>query len=227
MELLKKDKWDQSYARGENFIFFPKEEVVKFLNRFVRKKDGINFYKDILELSKQPKALDLGCGVGRQTILLQEFGFNSFGVDISQVALDKAKETSKAIGYEMENNFILLKKIQLPFDDDFFDIGISDSVLDSMNFSFARQYMLELDRTVKSLVYLNLISSDSSGVSEAEDVLVEDKHEEGTIQCYYDIKRVKELIKDTRFEIIQLNLNKVENLINNTLSARFNIVLKK
>ncbi|MFT5917937.1 MAG: hypothetical protein ACI81T_004454, partial [Bacteroidia bacterium] len=35
MELLKKDKWDQSYARGENFIFFPKEEVVKFLNRFV------------------------------------------------------------------------------------------------------------------------------------------------------------------------------------------------
>jgi SAM-dependent methyltransferase len=227
MELLKKDKWDQSYARGENFIFFPKEEVVKFLNRFVRKKEGINFFKDILELSRQPKALDLGCGVGRQTVLLQEFGFNSFGVDISQVALDKAKETSKALGYEMEKNFIHLKKIQLPFDDDFFDIGISDSVLDSMNFSFARQYMLELDRTVKSLVYLNLISSDSSGVSEAEDVLVEEKHEEGTIQCYYDIKRVKELIKDTRFEIIQLNLNKVENLINNTLSARFNIVLKK
>lgn len=227
MELLKKDKWDQSYARGENFIFFPKEEVVKFLNRFVRKKDGINFHRDNLELSTQPKALDLGCGVGRQTVLLQEFGFNSFGVDISQVALDKAKETSKALGYNMENNFVLIDKIQLPFDDDFFEIAISDSVLDSMNFCFAREYMAELDRTVKSLVYLNLISSDSSGGFQAEDLLVEDKHEEGTIQSYYDVNRVKELIKDTRFEIIQLNLNKVQNLMNNTLSARFNIVLKK
>lgn len=227
MELLKKDEWDQSYARGENFIFFPKEEVVKFLNRFVRKKDGINFHTDILELSTQPKALDLGCGVGRQTVLLQEFGFNSFGVDISQVALDKAKKTSKALGYNMENNFVLIDKIRLPFDDDFFEIAISDSVLDSMNFSFACEYMAELDRTVKSLVYLNLISSDSSGGYQAEDVLVEDKHEEGTIQSYYDVNRVKELIKDTRFEIVQLNLNKVENLMNNTLSARFNIVLKK
>lgn len=227
MELLKKDKWDQSYARNENFIFYPKEEVVKFLNRFVRKKEGINFHRDILELSKQPKALDLGCGVGRQTILLQEFGFNSFGVDISQIALDKAKETSKALGYNMENNFVLLDKIKLPFDNDFFDIAISDSVLDSMNFTFAREYMAELDRTVKSLVYLNLISSDSSGCSQAEDVLVEDKHEEGTIQSYYDVNRVKELIKNTHFEIVQLNLNKIENLMNNTLSARFNVVLKK
>ena len=227
MELLKKDKWDQSYARGENFIFFPKEEVVKFLNRFVRKKDGINSHRDILELPTQSKALDLGCGVGRQTVLLQEFGFNSFGVDISQVALDKAKETSKALGYNMENNFVLIDKIQLPFDDDFFEIAISDSALDSMNFSFACEYVSELDRTVKSLVYLNLISSDSSGGSQAEDVLVEDKHEEGTIQSYYDVNRVKELIKDTRFEIVQLNLNKIENLMSNTLSARFNIVLKK
>lgn len=27
-----KEKWDESYARYENFIFYPKEEVVKFLN---------------------------------------------------------------------------------------------------------------------------------------------------------------------------------------------------
>jgi hypothetical protein len=40
MANLKKEEWDESYNRQENFIFFPKEEVVKFLNRFVRKKWG-------------------------------------------------------------------------------------------------------------------------------------------------------------------------------------------
>ncbi len=110
MEDFKKSKWDQSYTRGENFIFFPKEEVVKFLNNYIRKKSGVNSYTDILKLSARFKALDLGCGVGRQTFLLQEFGFDSFGVDISQVALEKAKETSKALGYKMENSFILTNK---------------------------------------------------------------------------------------------------------------------
>lgn len=228
MEDSKKDKWDQSYARGENFIFFPKEEVVKFLNHYVRKKGGVNSHTDILKLSARPKALDLGCGVGRQTVLLQEFGFDSFGVDISQVALEKAKETSKALGYKMENNFILIDKMQLPFDNDFFEIAISDSVLDSMYFSLAREYMAELDRTVKSLVYLNLLSSDSSGAFQAEDVLLDEgKYEGGTIQSYFDFNRVKELIEYTRFEIVQLNVNIVENLLDNTISSRFNIVLKK
>jgi len=227
MELLKQNKWDQSYFRKENFIFFPKEEVVKFLNRFVRRKEGFNSYRDILKLSEQPKALDLGCGIGRQTILLKEFGFDSYGVDISQVALDLAKETSRELGFNLDNNFICLSETRLPFKDDFFDIAISDSVLDSMNFSFACEYMAELDRTVTKLVYLSLISSDPSAGILAEEVLVEEKYEEGTIQSYFDVNRVKELVNNTRFEIVQLNLNKIEDLINGKLSTRFNIVLKK
>ena len=35
---LYKQEWDKSYNRFENHILYPKEEVVKFLNRFVRKK---------------------------------------------------------------------------------------------------------------------------------------------------------------------------------------------
>ena len=34
----KKEKWEESYGRGENFMYYPKEETVKFLNRFVKKK---------------------------------------------------------------------------------------------------------------------------------------------------------------------------------------------
>jgi SAM-dependent methyltransferase len=224
MDKLKTEDWNKSYLRKENFIIFPKEEVVKFLNRFVRKKYGNDSFKDVLELPNNPKALDLGCGIGRQTILMKEFGFDSFGVDISQVALDQAKEIAKSLGHNLDKNFLLLEEPLLPFENNFFDIAISDSVLDSMEFSFALKYIAELNRTVKSLVYLNLISSEGN---QATDVLVEGAHEHGTIQSYYNTSRINELIKDTEFEIIQLNINKIENLLNESTSARFNVVLRK
>ena len=87
--------------------------------------------------------------------------------------------------------------------------------------------MMELNRTVKNLLFLNLISSDSTTERRAEDVIVEDAHEQGTIQSYYDVERIKKLIEETGFEIIQLNKNTVDNLLNNKASVRFNIVLQK
>jgi SAM-dependent methyltransferase len=227
MANLKKEEWNESYNRHENFILFPKEEVVKFLNRFVRKKIGINSFSDQLKLSDNAKALDLGCGIGRQTILLKEFGFDAYGVDISEVAIEKAKALSKTFGYNLDANFVRVEKIALPFEDNFFDIAICDSVLDSMEFSFAKNYLNELNRTVKNLLYLNLIASDSTDSSGAEDLLVESKHEQGTIQSFYDENRIRTLINETNFEIIQLNKNSVENLLNNSYSVRFNVVLQK
>ena len=45
---IRKEFWEASYGRFENFMFYPKEEVVKFLNRFVRKRIGLNKFLDIL-----------------------------------------------------------------------------------------------------------------------------------------------------------------------------------
>lgn len=35
---LKSVKLEESYDRMENYIFYPQAEVVKFLNRFIKKK---------------------------------------------------------------------------------------------------------------------------------------------------------------------------------------------
>lgn len=227
MNDLKTGEWNQSYSRNENFIFYPKEEVVKFLNRFVRKKTDIKSSNSGSDTLNKIRALDLGCGIGRQTILFKEFDFEPYGVDISEVAIQQAKELSRSFGYDLDNNFILLNDIKLPFEDHFFDFAISDSVLDSMEFRFAKLYMNELNRTVKNLLYLNLISSDSEKDGKAEDILVYGEHEKGTIQSYYDTDRIQELIKDTDFEVIQLNKNTIQNLLTQQVGARFNIVLKK
>ena len=87
---LKKEYWEKSYQRGENFIFFPKEEIVKFVNRFIRKKIGITEYRDFYSNECFLNALDYGCGIGRNTIFLKELGFESVGIDISDISIENA-----------------------------------------------------------------------------------------------------------------------------------------
>jgi ubiquinone/menaquinone biosynthesis C-methylase UbiE len=226
---LRKQLWEESYDRKENFIFFPKEEVVKFLNRFVRKRIGYNSFKDILTTTTALKALDLGCGVGRQTILMEEFGIESYGVDISSKAINEAIALAKHLGFNLKERFVLLQQPSLPFADDFFDIAISDSVLDSMEYTIAKQYMLELNRTVTSYVYLNVIAGKTLPSSEdfAGDVIVESKHEKGTVQSYYNKERIEELISGTDFKIAQLNQTTEESLLSNKRTCRYHIVLAK
>ncbi len=45
---IKKQCWEDSYKRGENYMFYPKEETVNFINRFIRKKTGSDSYGDFM-----------------------------------------------------------------------------------------------------------------------------------------------------------------------------------
>ena len=55
------------------------------------------------------KGLDYGCGIGRNTVLMEEFNIESKGVDISQEAIEKAKTTdyeevdSEILGFGLAN----------------------------------------------------------------------------------------------------------------------------
>lgn len=65
--------------------------------------------------------LDVGCGEGKYTILAQNMGFNAYGIDYIQKAIEKAKSRSKGL----KCNFIF---------DDFFEYNFKrkfDAVLDS------------------------------------------------------------------------------------------------
>ena len=50
MQKLFREQWDESYVRHENHIFYPKEEVIKFLSVYVRKKIGRDKFIDILPI---------------------------------------------------------------------------------------------------------------------------------------------------------------------------------
>jgi cyclopropane fatty-acyl-phospholipid synthase-like methyltransferase len=51
---------------------------------------------------KPGRAIDLGCGVGREAILLAERGFDVTAVDISPTAIGMAKEAATEAGVEVD-----------------------------------------------------------------------------------------------------------------------------
>lgn len=133
-------KWEESYNRGENFIFYPKDEIVKFLNRFVRKRTGVDTFTDILNFRNTVRGLDHGCGIGRLTILMREFGMDAYGIDIALPALAVAKDLAVKLGFpELQDRFSHFDGGSIPFEDNFFDIAISEGVLDSMSFELAKK----------------------------------------------------------------------------------------
>jgi SAM-dependent methyltransferase len=51
-----------------------------------------------LDPSTHPRAVDLGCGTGANTVFLAEQGFDVVGVDFSSVALEKARGKAREAG---------------------------------------------------------------------------------------------------------------------------------
>ena len=150
MKKIFKSEWNKSYDHFDNHIFYPKEEVVKFLNRFVRKKISDNLFKDILIKEKgNITGLDYGCGIGRMTMLMKEFNIDSYGLDISESAIKKARNLFP----DMKEKFKVTDGENIPFPNQDFDIVICESVIYSMGFKIAKKVVSEFDRITKISLY--------------------------------------------------------------------------
>ncbi len=72
--LKDREKWNKKYSSGEYLLNEPSEIVKKFAY-----------------LAPKGYALDIACGLGRNSIYLAEIGFKVDAVDISDVALENLK----------------------------------------------------------------------------------------------------------------------------------------
>ena len=224
------DKWEESYKRYENFIFYPKEEYVKFLNRFVRKRIGFDKFVDILDFDGESRALDYGCGLGRLTILMKEFGLDAYGVDISGNAIANAKTFAKHLGYlDMEDRFVTVDGKKLSFPDNYFQVTISEAVFDSMHYELAKIIMKEIDRVTNALAFISLISGDDSEHYKeyAGEEVVRTEHERDTIQSYFNMQKIQDLISSTSFKIKWCRLITEESVLDRYKGGRYYLVLEK
>lgn len=233
MPELLKEQWNASYTRGDNLALYPKEEVVKFLNRHVRKRTGPDTFRDVLRPragEQNLRGLDFGCGVGRQTVLLEEFGITAWGVDISDASLRVAQQLCDQHGYhKLKGRLLQLDGPTLPFEDGFFDLAIAACVLDSMTFELAQRAVRELDRVTARLLYVDLISGDNDCFHpeyDGEEIVTHDL-ERGTVQSYFNWSKVRELFEPTRFHIRTGRLITEQSVTDRYRYGRYYVVLEK
>ncbi|WP_151950961.1 class I SAM-dependent methyltransferase [Aliarcobacter butzleri] len=89
---------------------------------------------DILDVKKDEKILDLGCGEGTLTIKIQNQGANVIGIDLSEEMVLKAKEK----GIET----FVMSVTDLKFEDENFDKVFSNAVL---------HWVKDLDKSAKEI----------------------------------------------------------------------------
>jgi SAM-dependent methyltransferase len=227
---FQKQQWEDSYSNRDNFLFYPHEEVIRFISKYIRKRTGLSEFKDVLQDSTKKRVLDFGCGIGRHVMYCHDMGLVGYGIDLSKRAVAVAHQWAREKGIEKPEERIVVGEARtLPWVDSFFDFVVSHGVLDSMHFEMARAACRELARVLKpeGLFYCDLVSGDDS--VHAREFAGEEKvttvHEHGTIQCYYNFTKINELIADS-FELLECNLIRCENVLSGNYTARYHLVLK-
>lgn len=230
-ESTKQSEWDKSYENRDNFVFYPHEEVVRFVSKFVRKRVGLNEFKSVAPNAEECRILDLGCGIGRHVMYCHEMGLNAYGIDLSDVAIRTALDWGKRQQLPEPEKRILQGDIRaLPWNDGFFQYAVSHGVLDSMPFNIAREACVELARVmpVGGLFYCDLISGDDSGHARefSGEQVVSTEHEQGTIQLYFNLAKILSLIEGV-FELSECNLIRRENVVKGGYSSRYHLILRR
>lgn len=222
--------WNAAYSRGGNILFYPHEEIIRFINKYVRKREGISEFRNVMPLSesewKSFASLDLGCGIGRHVKYLDECGLNPYGVDLSDTAISMGKRWFESIGKpELSERLTVGSVTALPYEDNFFDICVSHGVLDSMPREIALKGLQEAYRVLKrnGLMYFDLIMDEARG---SKDEVVDFGYEEGTIQSYFTIEGIKEFV-GSRCEIIDFKIIVWNDDKWNEINRRAHIIIKK
>ena len=227
----KETEWNESYKNGDNFLFSPSEEVVRFVSRFLRKQIGLNSYLDKVDHLNTTKILDLGCGIGRHIIFGHSLGLDIFGIDLAKSAVDTAKLWGHKAGIiDCDKRIIQGDVSRLPWGVGFFSHAISHGVLDSMPFDIARKSVSEVARTmvIGGLFYCDLISGDDSKHEKDYfgEEIVTTMHEKFTIQSYFNLQRIDSLFEG-HFQIIDCTLVRHTDIFSGEFTARYHLVLRR
>ena len=225
------NEWDRSYEQRDNFVFYPHEEVIRFVSKYIRKRVGLNSFRDIAQGIKPGRVLDLGCGIGRHVIYCHDMGLESYGIDLADTAVQVAREWWRAKNLPEAEQRIMQGDIRhLPWEDGFFQYVISHGVLDSMQYEIARSACVELSRVMQAggLFYCDVISGDDSRHARefSGPEVVETAHEKGTVQLYFNFSNILSMINGY-FEIEECNLVRRENVLFGGYTSRYHLILRR
>lgn len=223
--------WNAAYGRRENFVFYPCDEMVRFVSRHLRRRVGLNAVVDVQPGAAGQRVVDVGCGIGRNLAFGSDMGLEMHGNDLSAEAVKVAREwLLQKCGKDMSDRVVVASILSLPWESGYFDHAISDSVLDSMPFDVAQGGVAEIARLVKpgGYFYCSLISGDQTGHESGycDETLVTTDHEKNTIQSYFNRTKIGSLIEPL-FEILSCQLHQVHDPITGEHFGRWHVVSRR
>jgi len=102
---------------------------------------------------KVKKILDIGCGTGRHLVYLAHNGFEVYGLDSSETAIESAKNWLKEEG--LSGNLKIANQYdKFPYEKDFFDAVISTQALHHGKTAEVKQVIAEIERVLKPKGYI-------------------------------------------------------------------------
>ncbi len=113
--------WDRQYEAGDGLRWWPETELVRFIGR----KYGRTYGGP--KAGSERKALDLGCGTGRNAWLLYESGFIVNAIDQSLEAVKLAREY---INGKYRTSSVYVDHLAIPGFSSNFKKGVFDLVID-------------------------------------------------------------------------------------------------
>lgn len=154
--------------------------------------------------------LDLGCGLGRHSVLFAKNDFNVSCFDISEEAINRTKKWCESEG--LKCNYKIGDMLKLPYDDKSFDCILCRNVISHTDTEGMKKIIKELFRVLKTNgeCYLTLGSKDTWGFKQdnwpLKDPNTRLKMEKGpeynTPHFYADYNLCKDLFSD--FEILNI-----------------------
>ena len=213
--MIRSKEWNWAVVK-ENFWNVPSEDVYFYLNRW----SLLNF----------KSFLDIGCGLGRHSLLFAENGFNTYSLDLSEYAMDELREKSKERGLSL--NLKLGNFNELPYDSNHFDCLLAYHVISHTDSDGIHRIIGEIKRVLKSNgeFFITLCSKCSPSYSRESNIVVDSntiiKMEEPEVNIphyYCDLEDVKILLND--FEIMRIR--HIQDIFENTSSWHYFVHGKK
>ena len=127
----------------------------------------IEYARRILELTEM-RILDLGCGHGEFTVMMNLMGYDAMGLDVSDESLRLARILADENGIA-PGRFVKGENGKLPFDDKSFDLVVMISSLEHISDATLSWLVPELDRVCRGIVFVQVpsamkISDDHTGL---------------------------------------------------------------
>ena len=177
--------------------------------------------------------LDVGCGLGRNSIYLAKQGFELSGFDLSNHSVKQTIQKAKEQNVKL-NKFVVADMLSFPIEDNSFDSILAMNVISHTDLDGFKKILAEIKRTLKpeGEAYFTLGSKESfwfnnpncTYVDDYTRIRVEDGPENGIPHFYIDDEDCKNLFND--FKIIKIqNIRELTQYGN--FSPHYHIWLKK